>query len=186
MISRSEMSFASTRVIAMKSNSCSRFPGCPRAGGGGRPICFEGPSVVRRMQPNQDVARWQRSGAAKEPKLSSGRMESEIRIAARSEAKLVSEILTEAAGWLEARGIPLWSPDQVSVRAVSSEVQGGLYFLAWLGGVPVGTMRLTASDPAFWPKPSPARPPIHLASRFGPAPPEAKPPLRLCLWPPAN
>jgi GNAT superfamily N-acetyltransferase len=82
-------------------------------------------------------------------------MESEIRIAAPSEAKLVSEILTEAAGWLAGRGIPLWSPEQVSVAAVSSEVQGGLFYLAWAGPAAVGTMRLTTSDPAFWPDATP-------------------------------
>jgi hypothetical protein len=82
-------------------------------------------------------------------------MESEIRIAAASEAKLVSEILSEAAGWLEARGVPLWSPHQVSLPAVSPEVQNGVFFLAWLAGVPVGTMRLTTSDPAFWPEAAP-------------------------------
>ena len=82
-------------------------------------------------------------------------MESEIRVAAPAEAKLVSGILTEAAGWLEARGIPLWSPQQVSLSAVSPEVRGGLFFLAWVGPVAVGTMRLTTSDPAFWPEAAP-------------------------------
>jgi GNAT superfamily N-acetyltransferase len=79
-------------------------------------------------------------------------MESEIRIAAPHEAELVSGILSEAVAWLEARGIPLWSPEQVSVAAVSPEVRSGLFFLAWSDGVAVGTMRLTTSDPAFWPE----------------------------------
>jgi GNAT superfamily N-acetyltransferase len=82
-------------------------------------------------------------------------MESEIRIAAPSEATLVSEILTEAAAWLEGRGIPLWSTSQVSLEAVSPEVRGGLYYLAWVGPVALGTMRLTTSDPAFWPEAAP-------------------------------
>jgi GNAT superfamily N-acetyltransferase len=82
-------------------------------------------------------------------------MESEIRVAAPSEAKLVSDILTEAAAWLEGRGIPLWSPEQVSLAAVSSDVEAGLYHLAWVGPLAVGTMRLTISDPAFWPEATP-------------------------------
>src|SRR5262249_36728825 len=57
MISPSETYFASTPVIAMKSNGCLRFPGCRRAGGGGRPICSKRPRIVPRMRPNQDVAR---------------------------------------------------------------------------------------------------------------------------------
>jgi GNAT superfamily N-acetyltransferase len=82
-------------------------------------------------------------------------MKLEIRVAAPSEAKLVSTILTEAAAWLEGRGIPLWSPEQVSLAAVSPEVQARLYYLAWAGPVAVGTMRLTTSDPAFWPEAAP-------------------------------
>jgi GNAT superfamily N-acetyltransferase len=82
-------------------------------------------------------------------------MESEIRIAALHEAELVSEILCEAASWLEARGVPLWSPEQVSVAAVSPEVRSGVFFLAWSGGAAVGTLRLTSSDPAFWPEATP-------------------------------
>jgi hypothetical protein len=79
-------------------------------------------------------------------------MESEIRVATPSEAKLVSDILTEAAARLEGRGIPLWSREQVSLAAISPDVQTGLYYLAWTGPVAVGTMRLTISDPVFWPE----------------------------------
>jgi hypothetical protein len=82
-------------------------------------------------------------------------MAAEIRIAAFSEASLVSEILGEAAGWLESRGVPLWSPEQVSLAAVSPDVQCGRFFLAWTGPAAVGTMRLTTSDPAFWPEAAP-------------------------------
>ena len=84
--------------------------------------------------------------------LQPGFMESKIRVAAPLEAKLVSEILSEAAQWLEGRGIPLWSPEQVSLATISPEVQGGLYYLAWVRSTAVGTMRLTDSDPAFWPE----------------------------------
>src|SRR5438445_12045247 len=56
MISRSEMYFASTPVIALKSNGCLRFPGCPRAGGGGRTICFKRPRAAPRLRLNPDVA----------------------------------------------------------------------------------------------------------------------------------
>jgi GNAT superfamily N-acetyltransferase len=79
-------------------------------------------------------------------------MESEIRAAAFAEVTVVSEILTEAAVWLRERGIPLWAPDEVSVSRVASEVQAGLFFLAWSGPAAVGTMRLTPSDPVFWPE----------------------------------
>ena len=76
----------------------------------------------------------------------------EIRVAAPAEATLVSAILSEAAAWLDGRGIRLWEPEQVSVAAVSADVERGFFFLAWLDGAAVGTMRLTTSDPAFWPE----------------------------------
>ena len=75
-----------------------------------------------------------------------------VRVAAPAEATLVTAILSEAAAWLDARGIGLWTPEQVSVAAVAPEVERGLFFLAWLDGAAVGTMRLTTSDPAFWPE----------------------------------
>jgi GNAT superfamily N-acetyltransferase len=43
----------------------------------------------------------------------------------------------------------------VSLAAVSPEVRDGHFFLAWTGPVAVGTMRLTTSDPAFWPEAAP-------------------------------
>jgi len=62
----------------------------------------------------------------------------------------VSEILTEAAVWLRER-----APHDVSAPRVAPDVQAGLYFLAWSGPAAVGTMRLTHSDPAFWPEAAP-------------------------------
>src|SRR5262249_61868232 len=56
MISPSEMYFASTPGIALKSNGCLRFHGCPTAGGGGRLICFTRPLAAPRIRPNPVVA----------------------------------------------------------------------------------------------------------------------------------
>jgi GNAT superfamily N-acetyltransferase len=82
-------------------------------------------------------------------------MEIQVREAALPEATFVSEILTEAAVWLCDRGMPLWAPDEVTACLVAPEVESGRYLLAWLGGVAVGTMRLTPSDPVFWPEAAP-------------------------------
>ncbi len=79
-------------------------------------------------------------------------VEPEIRVAAPSDARVVSEVLSEAARWLEERGIGLWSLEQVSVGAVAPDVASGLYYLAWSGPSALGAMRLTRSDPAFWPE----------------------------------
>jgi GNAT superfamily N-acetyltransferase len=79
-------------------------------------------------------------------------MDIEIRKAAPSEAVLVSDVLTEAALWLRARGAELWSSDSVSLSRVAPEVEEGLYFLAWSGAASVGAMRLTWTDPFYWPE----------------------------------
>jgi GNAT superfamily N-acetyltransferase len=82
-------------------------------------------------------------------------MELEVRQAAPAEAALVSELLVEAAGWLRERGTPLWEPDQIGTAQVAPDVEAGLFFLARSGPEAVGTMRLAATDPRFWPDATP-------------------------------
>jgi len=82
-------------------------------------------------------------------------MEIRVQEAALPEAVLVSGILTEAALWLRDRGIPWLLPEEVTASRLGPEVQAGLFFLAWSGRVAVGTMRLTPSDPLFWPEAEP-------------------------------
>jgi GNAT superfamily N-acetyltransferase len=78
----------------------------------------------------------------------------EIRAARSTEAPVVSEVLSEAAVWLQDQGNPLWALDQVSVEQVAPDCEAGSFFLAWLGPAALGTMRLTDSDPHFWPEAS--------------------------------
>jgi GNAT superfamily N-acetyltransferase len=75
----------------------------------------------------------------------------EIRRAVPAETGLVSEILTEAALWLRSRGMTLWQPEQLTPEQTEPDVRNGHFFLAWRGTDAVGTMRLTPSDPRFWP-----------------------------------
>jgi GNAT superfamily N-acetyltransferase len=79
-------------------------------------------------------------------------VEAEVRLASPAEVAHVSEILSEAASWLDARGAPLWALEQVALAAIAPEVERGHFFLAWIGETAVGTMRLTTSDPVFWPE----------------------------------
>ncbi len=78
-------------------------------------------------------------------------MELEIREAGPQEAGVVSEILTEVAVWLIERREPLWDLQQLTVDRISPDCEAGWFFLAWSGPTAVGTMRLTDSDPLFWP-----------------------------------
>jgi hypothetical protein len=74
-----------------------------------------------------------------------------IRQATPQDAQLVSDILTEAAQWLEKSGMPMWRADQLDPASVAADVASGLYFLAQNGDDPAGTVRFQLEDPTFWP-----------------------------------
>ncbi len=80
------------------------------------------------------------------------RLDVQVRQAMRDDLTTVSAILTEAAEWLERRGIPLWRGTELSPERLRSEVLAGAYFLACAGGDPVGTIRYQDQDPEFWPE----------------------------------
>jgi GNAT superfamily N-acetyltransferase len=63
----------------------------------------------------------------------------------------VSAILTEAASWLEERGIPLWSTDDVSVEQLCGDVESGLFVLGEVNGTAAGTLEYQLYDSLFWP-----------------------------------
>jgi predicted N-acetyltransferase YhbS len=78
-------------------------------------------------------------------------MEISIRQAALEDAAKVSAILQEAARWLEDRGAPLWQLDELSATSITSDLAGGLFFIAEDNGEPAGTIRFQLEDPQFWP-----------------------------------
>jgi len=74
-----------------------------------------------------------------------------IRVASPSEAEVVSRILAEAVLWTRANHEPLWELHQVSADQVAPDCAAGFFFLAWSDREALGTVRLTDSDPFFWP-----------------------------------
>jgi GNAT superfamily N-acetyltransferase len=74
-----------------------------------------------------------------------------IRQAKPYEAALVSDILGEAARWLDQRGMRLWRDDELLPSAIASDVAAGLFFLAECGGEAAGTVRYQLEDQLFWP-----------------------------------
>jgi len=79
-----------------------------------------------------------------------------VRLAKREEAALVSGILTEACHWMERSGMALWRPEQLTEAQIAPDVAAGRFFLAWSrSGEALGTVRLTPSDPLFWPEAGP-------------------------------
>ncbi|WP_341526644.1 GNAT family N-acetyltransferase [Nostoc sp. UHCC 0302] len=74
-----------------------------------------------------------------------------IRQANIQDTLIVSDVLLEAASWLQQRGIPLWHDSEVSPASISKDVTNGLYFIAEWAGEPAGTIRFQLEDLLFWP-----------------------------------
>ena len=62
-----------------------------------------------------------------------------------------SNLLTEAALWLEREGKTLWNPLELTPEALLEHYRISEMFLATLEGEAVGTAVLMDSDPLFWP-----------------------------------
>jgi len=75
----------------------------------------------------------------------------EIVQASREDAAAASDILREAAAWLEERGIPLWDREQLTPEHLLPIIERGEFYLACRAGQPVGTMILQEDDTFFWP-----------------------------------
>ena len=78
-------------------------------------------------------------------------MEIDIRPADMADTKVVSAILTEAAHWLESRGMGLWRDDELTPSQIVRDVADGSFFLAERSGEAVGTIKFQLSDVEFWP-----------------------------------
>lgn len=74
-----------------------------------------------------------------------------VRFATQADVHVVSAILTEAAAWLDERGIPLWNVRDVSVEQIREDVTSGLFILAEANGQAAGTLKYQMEDPVFWP-----------------------------------
>jgi GNAT superfamily N-acetyltransferase len=73
----------------------------------------------------------------------------EVRRAGVEDVDEIVGVLSEAAGWLLARGIRQW-PDPFPRERVSALVARGDFYLASLEGETVATLALMWSDPTFW------------------------------------
>ena len=74
-----------------------------------------------------------------------------IRQATIQDTVIVSDVLLEAALWLQERGMPLWCDSEVSLESISEDVANGLFFLAEWAGEPAGTIKFQLEDLLFWP-----------------------------------
>ncbi|MEH1792192.1 MULTISPECIES: GNAT family N-acetyltransferase [unclassified Nostoc] len=74
-----------------------------------------------------------------------------IRQATIQDTGIVSDVLLEAALWLQQRGEPLWCNSEVSPENISEDIAKGLFFIAECGGEPAGTIKFQLEDLLFWP-----------------------------------
>ena len=74
-----------------------------------------------------------------------------VRQALAEDAHVVSDILLEAAHWLQLQGVPMWRDDELIPERIFSDVSEGLFFLAESAGEAIGTLKFQCSDPIFWP-----------------------------------
>jgi GNAT superfamily N-acetyltransferase len=78
-------------------------------------------------------------------------MDVTIRPATLGDLPTVSDILQEAAQWLEERGMLLWKASELTPDRIANEVAAGLFVLAEVDGAAAATMMFLLTDPDFWP-----------------------------------
>lgn len=78
-------------------------------------------------------------------------MELSIRQALAGDVHVVSDILLEAAHWLQRQGAPMWRDDELDPEHIADDISAGLFFLAESAGKAIGTLKFQCSDPVFWP-----------------------------------
>ncbi len=74
-----------------------------------------------------------------------------IRQATIQDTAIVSDVLLEAALWLQQSGRSLWHESEVSPESISKDVANGLFFIAEWAGEPAGTIKFQLEDLLFWP-----------------------------------
>jgi GNAT superfamily N-acetyltransferase len=78
--------------------------------------------------------------------------EAQIRQATPEDAFAVSDVLREAAQWLEQAGMAMWRAGELEPPRIIADIHAGLFFLAEYSGDPAaGTVKFQLDDPVFWP-----------------------------------
>ncbi|WP_373544954.1 GNAT family N-acetyltransferase [Chamaesiphon sp.] len=63
----------------------------------------------------------------------------------------VSEILSEAAAWLDRQNMTLWQPEHISKSTIIQDVELGLFYIAFCEGIAAGVVIFQTEDLVFWP-----------------------------------
>ena len=74
-----------------------------------------------------------------------------IRQATAADVAIVDQMIREAAAWVDALGVVMWDDGELDADRIRTEVAGGMFFLAVIGGEVAGAIRFQLEDPLFWP-----------------------------------
>jgi GNAT superfamily N-acetyltransferase len=74
-----------------------------------------------------------------------------VRQATLGDLLTVSDILHEAALWLEQQNIALWGKEDVSPEAIRQDVASGLFYIAFDEDCAAGVIKFQVEDLIFWP-----------------------------------
>jgi GNAT superfamily N-acetyltransferase len=75
----------------------------------------------------------------------------QIRQAAPHEARVVEEILAEAARWVDALGVVMWEEGELDPQRIAADIAAGQFFIADIDGDAAGVIRFQLEDRLFWP-----------------------------------
>jgi len=74
-----------------------------------------------------------------------------VRQATLDDLLTVSEILSEAAAWLEQKNMTLWQQEHISLSVIHQDIELGLFYIAFCQGVAAGVVIFQTEDLVFWP-----------------------------------
>lgn len=63
----------------------------------------------------------------------------------------VSDVLRQAARWLEQSGKAMWRDNELLPERISTDVEAGLFHIAECQGKTAGVIKFQLEDPLFWP-----------------------------------
>src|SRR5215510_4616675 len=74
-----------------------------------------------------------------------------VRQAKPDEARVVEDVLLEAAQWVDALGVVMWDEGELDSARIANEAAAGQFFIAEIDGDAAGVIRFQLDDQLFWP-----------------------------------
>ncbi len=74
-----------------------------------------------------------------------------LRQATLADLDTVSEILSEAAAWLDLQNMTLWHQEHISLSVISQDIKLGLFYIAVCEDIAAGVVKFQTEDLEYWP-----------------------------------